>query len=304
MVKPKIAVLLAAYNGLSYLPQQVESILAQKEVELTLFVSVDSSSDGTEDWVDRLAQNDPQVKILPHGRHFGSAAKNFFRLLLEVDLLGFDFVAFADQDDIWFDDKLIRHAQISKNQGADGVSSNVIAFWPDGRQNLINKAQLQRKFDYLFESAGPGCTFLITPWLANTVKGVLADTSGIACQVALHDWLVYAVCRASGKDWVIDKVPSMMYRQHGGNEFGANLGMQAKYARFVLLYRGWYRNEVLKIVNIVCGLSQAEVLHKIKRLLSCTRFAQHLRLLKFVGQARRKFSERLFLAFMIVLGIF
>lgn len=303
-MKPKIAVLLAAYNGLSYLPQQVDSILAQKEVELTLFVSVDSSSDGTEDWVDRLAQNDSRVKVLPHGRHFGGAAKNFFRLLLDVDCSGFDFVAFADQDDIWFDDKLARHAQISKNQGADGVSSNVIAFWPDGKKKLIHKANLQRRLDYLFESAGPGCTFLMTPWLVNKVKDVLLDDSGMASHVALHDWLVYAVCRASGKKWVIDKTPSMLYRQHAGNEFGANYGIRARYARLVRLYRGWYRNEVLKITNIVCSFSQAEDLHKIRGPLSGTCYAQHLRLLKFAGQTRRELGERLFLALMIIFGIF
>jgi len=121
---------------------------------------------------------------------------------------------------------------MSKSYGADGVSSNVLAFWPDGKQKLIHKAQPQREFDYLFESAGPGCTFLMTPWLINKVKDLLLDESGVAGHVALHDWLVYAVCRASGKKWVIDKTPSMLYRQHGSNEFGANHGIRAKYARF------------------------------------------------------------------------
>jgi len=135
---------------------------------------------------------------------------------------------------------------MSKSYGADGVSSNVLAFWPDGKQKLIHKAQPQREFDYLFESAGPGCTFLMTPWLINKVKDLLLDESGVAGHVALHDWLVYAVCRASGKKWVIDKTPSMLYRQHGSNEFGANHGIRAKYARFLRMYRGWYKHEVLK----------------------------------------------------------
>lgn len=303
-MKPKIAVLLAAYNGILYLPRQIESILSQKDVDLTLFVSVDSSSDGTEQWVDDFAKTDRRVVVLPHGGHFGRAAKNFFRLLLDVDFSGFDYVAFADQDDIWFDDKLKRHAQISKSHGAEGVSSNVMAFWSDGKQKLISKAQPQRKLDYLFESAGPGCTFLMTPWLVNAVKDVLLDEACNASQVAMHDWLAYAVCRASGRSWVIDKEPSMMYRQHGDNEFGANHGIKAKYSRFVRLYRGWYRNEVLKTVNIACTLSQAKNLHHIRVLLNGARYVQRLQLLKFARQARRKFSERIFLALMIIFGIF
>jgi len=67
----------------------------------------------------------------------------------------------------------------------------------------IHKSQPQREFDYLFESAGPGSTFLMTPWLFNTLKCLLNDASSIAHEVDLHDWLTYAVCRASVRKWLI-----------------------------------------------------------------------------------------------------
>ncbi|MEA3544360.1 MAG: glycosyltransferase, partial [Thermodesulfobacteriota bacterium] len=100
MNKPEIAVLLAAHNGREWLPQQVNSILNQVDVEVTLFVSVDNSTDGTESWFDHLAMVDSRVKVLLHGQCFGGAAANFFRLIRDVNFEPFDYVSFSDQDDI------------------------------------------------------------------------------------------------------------------------------------------------------------------------------------------------------------
>lgn len=64
-----------------------------------------------------------------------------------------DFVALSDQDDIWKENKLI-HA--IKQIGTDGFySSNVTAFYSDGRQVLINKSQKMTSYDYFFEGGGP-----------------------------------------------------------------------------------------------------------------------------------------------------
>ena len=127
---PKIAVCLAAFNGKSWLAEQLDSILAQAGIDVTVFISVDASSDGTEDWVDVRAHDDSRIVALAHGRHFGGAAKNFFRILHEVDFSKFDYVSLADQDDIWLPDKLSHAHEILASNKADAYSSNVVAFWP------------------------------------------------------------------------------------------------------------------------------------------------------------------------------
>ncbi len=43
----KIAVLLAAYNGMEWIEEQIASILSQKGVSIKIFISVDLSSDRT-----------------------------------------------------------------------------------------------------------------------------------------------------------------------------------------------------------------------------------------------------------------
>lgn len=302
-MKPKIAVLLSAYNGLAYLLPQVESIVSQQQVEITLFVSVDFSNDGTQLWFEELANSIHVVRVLSYGQRFGSAALNFYRLLRDVDFSDFDFIAFADQDDIWQLDKLQRHAQLLRAHHADLVASNVIAFWPDGRQKLINKSQPQRQYDYLFESCGPGCTFLMTPWLANEMKRLLLTLPETEC-VEMHDWLTYAVCRANQRKVIIDDVPSVMYRQHQTNVVGANSGLAAYRKRFGKIYNGWYRHQVLQLSKLLFDAYQINVYKKLYELLSAKSFASRISLLPYAIQGRRKLSDRLVLLFSIMLFIF
>jgi rhamnosyltransferase len=39
--RPKVGVLLAAYNGMQWIEQQLKSIIDQEGVDVTIFVSVD-----------------------------------------------------------------------------------------------------------------------------------------------------------------------------------------------------------------------------------------------------------------------
>jgi rhamnosyltransferase len=248
---PKVAVLLAAYNGVGFLEEQVGSILAQEGVNVTLFVSVDASTDGTEEWFNRLQQREARVVLLPHGQVFGGAAKNFFRLINEVDLSGCDYMAFADQDDLWFSDKLARAHLVMAAAGADAYSSNIIAFWPSGRKLLIDKSQPQKRWDFLFEAAGPGCTYVMKLNLAKALQKVSRERWHEIQKVALHDWFFYAYARANGYEWVIDNHFGMMYRQHGANQVGANAGWAAFMHRVRKVLSGWALGQAALIARLV-----------------------------------------------------
>ena len=45
--KPKVAILMASYNGQQWIDQQIESIFSQKNVEVELFIRDDKSTDET-----------------------------------------------------------------------------------------------------------------------------------------------------------------------------------------------------------------------------------------------------------------
>ena len=127
-----INVLLAAYNGESYVEQQISSILHQTIKPLKISINVDHSSDNTLKILHKIAQEHPEIEVLNSNKSFGSAAANFIHLISSVDLSNFDYIALADQDDLWNEDKLEKAIQ-KLEQGYDGYSSNVEAFWIDGK---------------------------------------------------------------------------------------------------------------------------------------------------------------------------
>jgi rhamnosyltransferase len=248
---PSIAVCLAAFNGVRYLQQQVDSIFDQAGVEITLFVSVDRSTDGTEEWFSELQANNTRVVLLPFGESFGGAAQNFFRMLREIDFSAFEYVAYADQDDIWLPGKLVRATEQLIQLGADGYSSDIVAFWESGRSIYIKKAYPQRTWDYLFESAGPGCAFVISRKLVLDAQNTLRKNKKISMDVGLHDWFTYAFARAHGYRWVIDDYASLMYRQHEANQVGVNSGWAAFVWRARRILNGWGLRQSRLIASLV-----------------------------------------------------
>lgn len=221
---PKIAVLMAVHNGIQWLDSQVKSILAQQNVNIHLFINVDKSQDSSESWCKALAERETQVTLLTLDKYYGSATKNFLHLLNTVDFSDFDYISFSDQDDIWHVNKLHLACIVLQKKHYQGYSSNVTAWWGDDRKKLLSKSQKQKKWDYIFESGGPGCTYVLAQPLAMKIKKRLQDSHPLAAKLEFHDWFFYAFTRAENIPWYIDSQPSMLYRQHASNTVGINQG--------------------------------------------------------------------------------
>jgi len=252
MIKPaKIAVLLAAYNGESWILEQINSILKQEKVLVDIFVSIDLSNDGTYDLLMDLKKKYINIKILDYGQTFGGAAKNFYRLIKDVDISKYDYVSFSDQDDIWFPEKLYRGVSSIELKGYDAYSSDIRVLWKNGETKLIKKSCPQKKYDFIFESAGPGATYILRANIFSEFKKFLLANWAHANKIDLHDWLIYAYCRSKGFKWLIDSYVGMFYRQHNDNEFGANVSLSSYFKRWSLIRNGWYFGQVSKISKLL-----------------------------------------------------
>ena len=235
-MKSKICILLAAYNGENYIGEQLQTILDQTHKPCNILINIDQSSDKTEFIIQDLAKTNPEIQILNSNKRFGSAASNFIHLFKNTDLTEVEYIALADQDDLWKEDKLEKAIQKLK-QGYEGYSSNVEAFWGSGRKKVLIKNQPQQEFDHLFESAGPGCTFVLTKRLALSLQEFLKI--GQFNQLDnYHDWLINAYARSKGFKWYVDSYPSVEYRQHTTNVFGANVGIKAFISRMHRVLNG------------------------------------------------------------------
>lgn len=294
---PNVLVLLAAYNGENWLKEQVKSIYSQEEVEVTLAISVDLSSDNTSSLVDTLKDSYPTLYKLPNQGVLGSAAKNFFHLLREVELQPFDYIALSDQDDIWHATKLKNAIVMISQHHTHAYSSNVTAFWQDGKQILIDKAQAQTNHDFMFESAGPGCTFVLSKKLAVELQSYLRNNVLQTQEIFLHDWFIYAFARSKGYQWYIDSYPSMMYRQHANNVIGANRGLKPMIARLIKLGQGWYRQQILLIAAAV-GYENRWPINSFVRLNLFDRFKLALHAHQFRRRLRDQVAFALYVLFL------
>ncbi|MDR6927997.1 glycosyltransferase [Pseudomonas sp. BE134] len=286
---PKVAVLLAAYNGMQWIEEQLDSILCQSFVDLTIYISIDPSTDATAALCAAYAAEHPCVFVLPAVGAFGGASRNFFRLIRDIDVEAYDYIAFADQDDVWYADKLQRATTMLLSDSADAYSSNVTAFWPTGRVLMLDKAQPQVAWDFLFEAAGPGCTYVMSRNLAVSLKKSMLLNWTKLQEVSLHDWYCYAFARSHGFKWIIDPEPSMQYRQHEHNQVGANTGLNPLISRYQTIHDGWWFSQVQLIANLV-GLSGDPFVSRWLRLGSRELF----RLSLSAWSCRRRFRDKIF----------
>lgn len=250
---PKVAVLLAAYNGEKYIQEQIESIVNQVDVDIYIYISIDASTDRTLEICQQLQKIYKNIFIINEGKErFGSAGKNFYYLIKNVDFEEFDFIALSDQDDIWKPSKIIRGIQVLEKEQATGYSSDVECFWNDeSRKNkVIKKSYPQKKYDYYFEPAGPGCTYILKRNFSINIKKSLLN---LKYPPFHHDWYIYAFARKNNFKWYIDNQPNIYYRQHRNNQVGANTGVIQKIKRLKKLKSGNFKKETTEIFNSLGG---------------------------------------------------
>lgn len=302
---------MATYNGMQFLAEQVDSILAQRGVTVRILVSDDGSTDGTREWMrDRAAAGAP-IELLPTLEASGSSAANFRRLIRDAEVGPDELVAFADQDDRWRPSKLQRHAGLIA-AGADVVSSNVDAFHDDGSTNLVKKDWPQRRWDFLTEGPGPGCSFLHSA-AAFTLVRLATATVPEAAQADFHDSMVYVIVRAAGLRWVIDSEPSLDYRQHSDNVLGANHGWRAATTRLTMIRERWHREQAVVHARIALAVAEdvapsdhavdAAALRVILELLENGSPSARVRLARGADQLRRRPRDRRLLRGLILSGL-
>lgn len=94
---PRISIAMTTFNGEKYLKEQIVSILEQSFSDFELIICDDCSTDGTRSILKEYEQEDNRIKLHFNGANLGFK-KNFEQAL---HFCSGEFVAFADQDDVW-----------------------------------------------------------------------------------------------------------------------------------------------------------------------------------------------------------
>ena len=207
----QVTVLLSSYNGAKYIEEQLNSIIAQKGCNVNILVRDDNSTDNTTEILDEY-QHSNSIKWYT-GENLRSAA-SFMHLIKNAPES--DYYALCDQDDYWYDDKLV--AAIDK---LEKTSKPALYF----SQTTLADANLQpihtpkispmcTMGEALISFYATGCTFVFNKQLRDEIIKYTPN------YMSMHDNWIYRVCLAIGGDVIFDSQSHILYRQHENNVIG------------------------------------------------------------------------------------
>ncbi|MDX4036584.1 glycosyltransferase family 2 protein, partial [Aliarcobacter skirrowii] len=97
-----VSIAMCTYNGSRFIKEQLDSILNQTYKNIELVIVDDGSKDNTIDIINQYVQKDNRIKVFQNEKNLGFV-KNFEKA---ITLCKGDFIALADQDDIWKQNKI------------------------------------------------------------------------------------------------------------------------------------------------------------------------------------------------------
>ncbi len=264
----RLAVLLAAYNGASYIAQQLDSLFLQTCQDFTVYIHDDGSEDNTVEIIEDYIKRYPGRICLLQYAPAGGAKENFFSLLQRAEA---EYYMFCDEDDYWLPEKIKISMEEMERMERQNREIPCLVFSDmavtDADLQITHPSYLQycRKNSedlslkaLLRENVAAGCTILCNRPLAEAAMEY-QDSS----HIFMHDWWLMVTAAALGRISQI-KQPLVLYRQHGNNTVGAHTaphswlkrivknvlgGRQLASSREGICYQRSMAGELLGIVN-------------------------------------------------------
>ena len=223
---PRVAILMSTYNGEKYLSEQLDSILNQQGVDIYLYIRDDGSSDSTMAILRAYAEKNSNLILKADGKNLGPGA-SFLCLFYSFSNSEetFDYVAFADQDDIWLPDKMLCAIQVIEQQTPaiqrEGIlyGSNQILY-RDGKQEGLRHAEKQdlTLAGHLSKNTISGCTMVLNWPLAQKIFNAPQPQKEIV-ERRMHDsWIILAAIACGNV--IYDEEAHILYRIHQDNVVG------------------------------------------------------------------------------------
>lgn len=140
MVRPVCSVIVAVYNGAAFLPQCLDSLMAQTLDGVEVIVADDASTDATPEVLADYAARYDTIRTLRLDENHGQAyARN-----QALKLAQGDYICFLDADD-WYDRDALRQAVdvFSRHAHTDCVLFDVVQWFDDHHQQRIPLPQFE-----------------------------------------------------------------------------------------------------------------------------------------------------------------
>jgi len=121
---PTVSVIMANYNGATYLADAIESVRGQTLSNIEIIISDDASTDTSVDVITRKMVEDSRIRLVTSERNGGPAAARNQALAMATG----DWIAIMDSDDLMAPDRLTVLVEAATRDGADIVADDAITF--------------------------------------------------------------------------------------------------------------------------------------------------------------------------------
>ena len=237
MKGPKVLVLMSTYNGERFLEEQLDSILCQEDVNVSLLVRDDGSKDNTCQILSDYALKHQNIELkLCENVGFVKSFSELVKMAVTLDIDA-DYYAFADQDDIWMPQKLAMACSVlatKDNSKPNLFTSNSMQIDAEGRElELFHKGPEPkfRKGNVLVFGTEQGCSMVFN-------RKAVEIYSEHEPSLTWHDRWLYHICYFLGSV-TYNHQPLFYYRRHEKNALANHKAgsLEGEPSKIVRVYR-------------------------------------------------------------------
>lgn len=268
MEMERIIILMSTYNGEKYIKEQLDSILSQKKVAVSLLIRDDGSTDNTLDILNEYASLYEGVFEIIQGNNVGWK-RSFMKLIdyAAVNYSSANYFAFSDQDDIWMENKLsVAIECINKKYSCPRLyCSDLFYYKNETNFGLIKNFNLSPSYkNCLIKNLAAGCTIVFNRELLTLLanKNINIDIP--------HDYWAYMIATLCGEVF-IDKAAYILYRQHDSNQIGSKRSFIEIWKRRIVNIKQSYKchireNAAKEILRLYGPLLNQDALDAVRKI--------------------------------------
>jgi len=224
----RVCILLASYQGEAYIQQQLASLQQQTYSNWTALIRDDQSTDNTRALINTVAAEDTRFQIINDNLGNLGSNQNFAVLMREAAQQDFDYIFFADQDDVWEKNKIaVQLAELEQLTEKFGSHTPLLTYC---NLAVVNETlqPIHASFHHYQGLHHPRHFSLAHLIGQNIVTGcaMAINRSLLRCclpvpqEVLVHDWWVAIFAAALGEASYTPR-SLIKYRQHTHNQVGA-----------------------------------------------------------------------------------
>ena len=210
----RVIVLMSTYNGEKYLQEQIDSILGQDGVEVSLLVRDDGSTDRTKEILQAYQE---AGKLSWYSGENLKPCGSFMDLIRKAGEA--EYYALSDQDDYWLPEKLRK--AVDRLQTADAAKPALYCSTTTLTDEALKPVEDARSTNELKTvkqalagSGAAGCTMCFNRALLELLRKPCPEAG------LMHDNWIYKICMVTGGYVWKDRESYILYRQHGDNAIG------------------------------------------------------------------------------------